>query len=109
MTLEKRVETLEAKVTVIGTGFNTILTELAGIGEAEKAEKKHPSWDAGKIKWENAEGSAGPYKRSEDINNLDFKAMVKDLASHNGKLSRAGVFYWLFRNGSTVGRKKRRS
>lgn len=108
LTVEKRVEALEAKVTVIATGLNTILTELAGIGEAEKAETERPSWDASKIKWEQAEGNAGPYERSEDVNNLDFKAMVKDLAEHKGKLSRDNLFYWLFQNGTTVGRKKRR-
>lgn len=105
--LEKRVEALEAKVAVIGTGLNTILTELAGLGEAEKAEKEQ-AWDLAKIKWESAEGSAGPYERSEDVNSLDFKALVKDLADHKGKLSHAGYFIWLFKNGTTVGRKKRK-
>jgi len=106
--LQKRVEALEAKVMIIGTGFSAILTELAGIGEAEKAEKQRSFWDPSKIKWESAEGSAGPYERSEDVNSLDFKAMVKDLAEHKGKLSRDNLFYWLFQDGATVGRKKRK-
>jgi hypothetical protein len=58
-------------------------------------------------KWEKAEGFRGDYERSEDVNNLEFKELLKDLASHNGKLSRDGWFYWTFKNGSTVGRKKR--
>lgn len=65
-------------------------------------------WNPDKIKWTEAEGSKGPYERSEDANNLEFKAMLKDLASHNGKMQRNGYFYWLFQNGSTVGRKKRK-
>jgi len=73
-----------------------------------KAERERPSWNPSKIKWENAEGSAGPYERSEDVNNLDFKGMVKDLAERKGKLSHNGMFYWLFQNGTTVGRKKRK-
>ena len=70
-------------------------------------EEKH-SWDPLKIKWVQAEGSKGPYERSEDVNNLEFKAMLNDLASHNGKTQRNGYFYWTFQNGSTVGRKKRK-
>jgi len=66
-----------------------------------------PSWNSDKIKWEQAEGPNGPYERSEDVNNPEFKAMLKDLARHAGRLTRDGWFYWTFKNGSTVGRKKR--
>jgi hypothetical protein len=66
-----------------------------------------PKWDPNKIKWEDAEGSSGQYQRSEDFNNPEFKAMLKDLQAHNGKLTRNGYFYWIFKNGSTVGRKRR--
>lgn len=65
-------------------------------------------WNPNSIKWEAREGSKGPYERSEDVNNLQFKALLKDLGSHNGKLTRDGLFYWTFQNGSTVGRKKAR-
>lgn len=65
------------------------------------------NWNPEAIKWSEHEGFKGAYERSEDVNNLDFKHMVKDLADHNGKLTRQGCFYWLFKNGSTVGRKKR--
>lgn len=64
-------------------------------------------WDPNKIRWEKAESRKGPYERSHDINNREFKAMLKDLAAHNGKLTRNGYFYWIFENGSTVGRKRR--
>ena len=65
------------------------------------------SWNPDKIKWEKTEGWKGEYERSEDVNNPEFKAMLKDLAQHGGKLTRNGMFYWVFKNGSTVGRKKR--
>ena len=65
------------------------------------------SWDPDKIKWEQADGKNGPYERSEDVNNPEFKALLKDLARHGGRLTRNGWFYWTFKNGSTVGRKKR--
>jgi hypothetical protein len=66
-----------------------------------------PSWDPDKIKWEQAEGRNGPYERSEDVNNPEFKALLKSLARHGGRLTRNGWFYWAFKNGLTVGRKRR--
>jgi hypothetical protein len=66
-----------------------------------------PKWDPNKIKWEKAEGSKGSFEKSSDLNNPEFKAMLKDLESHGGKLTIDGVFYWVYKNGSTVGRKKR--
>lgn len=65
------------------------------------------SWNPEKIKWEPAEGQSGPYERSEDINNPEFKVMLKDLAAYHGRPTRNGYFYWTFKNGLTVGRKRR--
>jgi hypothetical protein len=81
----------------------------AGVSAAKQRikEAKLPNWDPDKIKWEDAEGSSGQYQRSEDFNNPEFKTMLKDLQAHKGKLTRNGYFYWIFKNGSTVGRKKR--
>lgn len=70
--------------------------------------KDKPSFDPSKIKWKEAQGARGLYERSEDVNSLEFKAMLKDLVSHSGKMQRNGYFYWTFQNGSTVGRKKRK-
>lgn len=64
------------------------------------------TWDPAKIKWTRAEGAKGPFERSEDVDSQDFKAMLKDLAAHGGRLQREGLFYWVFQNGSTVGRKE---
>ena len=82
----------------------------AGIAAAKRVisqGKGLEKWDASKIKWEQAQGTSGPYERSADIDNPEFKSMVKDLAGHGGKLTRNGMFYWLFTSGSTAGRKKR--
>jgi hypothetical protein len=76
-------------------------------GENITTEQK-PSWDPSKIKWIQEEGAKGPFEKSEDVNSLDFKEMLKDLAAHDGKLNRDGSFYWTFQNGATVGRKKRK-
>ena len=77
------------------------IAKLVGVAE----EKPKFSWDPDRIKWEKAEGCKGDYERSEDVNSLDFKELLKDLAQHKGKLTRDGWFYWTFKNGSTVGRK----
>jgi len=80
----------------------------AGVASARQIIMEAVSdWDPDKIKWEDAEGSSGQYQRSEDANNPEFKAMLKDLQAHNGKMTRDGWFYWVFKNGATVGRKKR--
>lgn len=112
LSVEQRLEALEAKFVIIGTGFNAILTELAGIGEAEKAEKEHPSWDASKIPWVEAEGTKGKYERypaegEKPESTPDYKNILADLKGHGGKLTRDGFFVWLFTDNATVGRKKR--
>ncbi|MGQ9507758.1 MAG: hypothetical protein ACUVTB_07905 [Candidatus Bathycorpusculaceae bacterium] len=84
--------------------LRTQIQKLLGIAEVEK---RRWGWNPEAIKWEKAEGFREDYERSEDVNNLEFKAMLKDLAQHGGKLSRNGFFYWVFKNGYVVGRKKR--
>ena len=64
------------------------------------------TWDPEKIKWTQEEGFKGKYEKSEDVNNLEFKAMLKDLQEHKGRMTHNGFFYWVFTNGSTVGRKE---
>lgn len=65
------------------------------------------TWNPKNIKWTLAEGTNGPYERSEDINSLDFKEMMKDLVAHNGKFQREEYFYWAFERAQVVGRKKK--
>lgn len=72
----------------------------------QKVKTKAYSWNPDKIKWNPTEGFKGAYDRSEDVNSLQFKAMLKDLVAHKGKLRRDGYFYWIFKNGYVVGRKK---
>jgi hypothetical protein len=76
------------------------------LGEKTK-ETAGFTWNPDLIHWEKAEGSHGAYEKSEDVNNLHFKAMLADIADHKGKLTRDGQFYWVFNNGVTVGRKKK--
>ncbi len=62
-------------------------------------------YDPEKAKWEKATGQHGEYEKSDDVNSLEFKALRKDLAEHNGKINHKGMFYWVFQNGTTIGRK----
>lgn len=66
-----------------------------------------PNWNPLKVKWQQAEGSKGPYERSEDADNPHFRGMLKDLETHGGKMTENGYFYWVFQDGTIVGRKKR--
>jgi hypothetical protein len=88
----------------------------AGIAAAKRliqegkgiCKESSQSWNPARIKWEQAQGASGPYERSDAANATDFKLLLKDLAEHDGKLSADGYFYWVFRNGSTIGRKRKR-
>jgi len=95
----------ETELSIARECVEGLLDEWLGIAKGVPEQKW--SWNPDVIKWEKAEGWKGDYEKSEDVNNAEFKAMLKDLASHNGKLSRDGFFYWTFKNGSTVGRKRR--
>jgi len=106
MTGEK-VNELAESLTDFCNGLEAIVVKLRRqIQTLEETEDK-AKWNASKIKWFEAEGFKGKYQRSEDVNSVDFKNLLKDLAEHNGNLTREGWFYWVFKNGSTVGRKKR--
>ena len=62
-------------------------------------------WQIKSIQWTKHQGEKGEYERSADINNLEFKALLKYLASRGGKISHEGWFFWVFQNGVTIGRK----
>ena len=106
--LEAELEDESAVELAKGSLEALIDTWLKGETISGSSSEQKQTWDDKKVKWTQAEGSSGPYERSEDVDNLDFKALVKDLAAHKGKLQRNGFFYWLFQSGSIVGRKKRK-
>jgi hypothetical protein len=80
--------------------------ELAKIQGVEP--RKVWSWSPDRIRWAEAYGSKGKYERGEDVTSLDFKSLLKDLAQHNGFLLRDGFSYWSFKNGATVGRRRKK-
>ncbi|MEM4713358.1 MAG: hypothetical protein QXQ61_02275 [Candidatus Bathyarchaeia archaeon] len=41
------------------------------------------SWNPDKIKWVKVQGVKGLFEKVEDVNNPEFKLMLRDLANHN--------------------------
>ncbi len=79
-----------------------------GIAAAKRTiEAAKIEWNPNAIRWRQVEGSSGPYERTEDADNSHFKGMLKELKAHNGKMTKNEHFYWIFPQGTTVGRKKR--
>jgi hypothetical protein len=78
------------------------------LGDAKPSAKL--PFNASKIKWQDRENEKGKFQVSEDFNSLDHKALLKFLNEHaGGCLSSDGQFYWVYRNGSTIGRKLRKA
>jgi hypothetical protein len=66
-------------------------------------------FDVSKTRWRRAEGLKGPFELSDDTGNPDHKALLKFLVElAGGAVSSEGFFYWVFPNGSTVGRKQKK-
>jgi len=86
------------------------------MSEAEKVEEaltrgsvKLP-FDASKIHWQQRQGEKGPFELSEDTGNPEHKALLKFLNEYaGGCINSEGFFYWVFSNGSTIGRKQKKA
>jgi hypothetical protein len=79
--------------------------KLVGVGV--KGSPKLP-FDASKIAWQDRENEKGKFQVSEDYDNPEHKALLKFLNEHaGGCVNSEGYFYWVYKNGSTVGRKLR--
>ena len=106
--LEATIED-ESQLEMAKVSLETLLGMwLKGESISAEPQQPKPKWDSNKIKWVEAEGTHGKYERSEDVNSLDFKELMKDLEGHQGKLSRDGFFYWRFEKSAVIGRKKRK-
>jgi hypothetical protein len=63
-----------------------------------------------KIQWTSANGNKGPfeaypaYQQKPDEMNQDYMALKAKLLK-SGSFQHNGLFYWLFPNGTTIGRK----
>ncbi|MGB9622653.1 MAG: hypothetical protein ACPL07_02295 [Candidatus Bathyarchaeia archaeon] len=90
-------------------GFEASIARMKQhIAELVGAVEEKPKYDMDKIKWKPAEGQAGAYEKSTDVNSPDFKALLKDVQAHGGKMTVGPYFVWAFKNGATLGRKQRK-
>ena len=69
-----------------------------------------PHNDPEKIKWVKAQGAKGPYERYPDFNaqpelTIEYNALLVAIEKHDGKYSHDGMFYWIFTDEITIGRK----
>jgi hypothetical protein len=67
-------------------------------------------YDPEKIAWISAEGQKGPYERYPAFQQKpnptsDYVNLLNDLKNHDGKLTHNGLFYWLWEDEATIGRK----
>jgi len=64
--------------------------------------------DLAGVMWKAATGDKGPDEKSEeDLNNPNYKLLLKALQEHSGKMSAGNYFVWTFSDNKTIGRKKR--
>jgi len=89
--------------------------QLLADAHNDEIEKKNPerieqNYNPETIKWSRTTGPNGVYERYPAQNETpeatpDYKGLLADLNVHKGRLQRAGLFYWLFTDGVTIGRK----
>ena len=70
----------------------------------------NPLNDPDKIEWVKATGQKGPYERYPDFNmepelTIEYNVLLLSIERHDGKYSHNGLFYWIFQDEKTIGRK----
>lgn len=112
--LKERVVKTETDLGIMEAGYNAVynaleINGLMSAGEPTKpvAKPEPIRGDPAKVVWTIAEGSKGPYQKSQDVNSSDFKALLKTLQEYKGKMMKDGYFMWVFQDGCTIGRKRR--
>jgi len=81
------------------------MSETETLQKNDTAVSKTLQYDPEKFTWQQASGSSGKYQRADKQESVDYQLLVKDLEVHRGRMTKGGLFYWLFRDGETVGRK----
>lgn len=90
----------------------TPLEKALGHDAGQTAFKGSPKlpFDATKIQWQDKENEKGKFQSSEDTNNPEHKALLAFLNEHvpSKCVQSEGQFYWVYSNGTTIGRKPRK-
>jgi hypothetical protein len=74
-----------------------ICSEIKGNKSSEKVEGNN---------WVQTEGKNGLYEKLEKNDSVEYQNLIKDLEDHKGKMTKDNYFYWLFSDGSAIGRKR---
>ena len=112
--IEERLLEAETKIDTISTGQSMMYQALEAAGLMKDGEPKQPArWNPARIKWVQAEGAKGPYERypaqgQRAESTPDYQNMLEDLKAHGNKMTRGDFFFWVFSDGATVGRKRKR-
>jgi hypothetical protein len=69
-------------------------------------EEKTATYNPEKILWQKTQGSRGEFEKAVEQDTPDYQQLIAHLEKCNGKLTKDGLFYWLFDDKKTVGRKK---
>ena len=109
----QRIGALTAKVRDLRNEHNNAKNDLDAeilkiLGEPFTKTKTEPKYDLKKIKTVQAEGPSGPYKKANNQDGNDYRLLIEDLKNHDGKITKDGLFCWLFNDKSTVGMKPSR-
>jgi hypothetical protein len=86
--------------------FGKLRTKVEKLIGQSKSSPKLP-FDVSKIRWEDRENEKGKFQMSEDYGNPEHKALLKFLDEHvpSKCVTSEGWFYWVYREGSKIGRK----
>lgn len=74
-----------------------------------KAKVATKDYDVESLNWVQREGAKGPYEFCDpktEGTKTDFKALLADLKAHDGKFRHKGMFYWVFNDAASIGRKQ---
>ena len=86
-----------------------------GIGEVldklvqTKAKIATKDYDVQKISWVEKQGQRGLYEFADpktEGGKPDFQALLADLKTHGDKFRHGGLFYWVFNDAASIGRKQ---
>ena len=115
MTLEEDITDFATAIEAAAVNLKHRIAQRHGVTKEETKPTVDKSVEVGEynpetIPWIQAEGEKGIYQRfpayqQKPSISVDYTNLLDDLTQHNGKLQRAGLFYWLFDDKITIGRK----
>jgi len=82
------------------------------VAAASSKEAPQKPWDPDRIRWAEAVSAAGrPYQRyppesGKIESTADYHGLLSELKRRGGKMEFNGYFYWLFKDGATIGRRR---